>query len=306
MASNQPRPTKAQRREEARARAKALREQEARRQRRATIARRSLLGAAVVGVAGVSSYVIYNHLQDSGGTGSAQFPTAGAIATTRADRSGVPEPVLSNGSWTYGPSSELDTISSQAPVLDVYFDYSCHFCASFETTHAAEISTLLSQGRITLVLHPSTILGKEWTDQAMNAMGVVLDEAPNQSMAFHTAVMELFGRIYEAQDTSMMTTENLVAAATSAQVPTEVSARFEEAVNDNTYEEWTTLAQEAASAVGVTATPTVYLDGEQLDLSQISGETAITELVEAAEASAAPAASEEATQEASASPTAEG
>lgn len=306
MASNQPRPTKAQRREEARARAKALREQEARRRKRATIARRSLLGAAVVGVAGASSYVVYNHLQDSRAADSSQFPAAGAVATARADRSGVPEPVLSNGSWTYGPSSELDTISSQAPVLDVYFDYSCHFCASFETTHASEISTLLSQGRITLVLHPSKILGQEWTDQAMNAMGVVLEEAPNQSMAFHTAVMELFGRIYEAQDTSMMTTENLVAAATSAEVPTEVSARFEKAVNDNTYEEWTALAQDAASAVGVTATPTVYLDGEQLDLSQISGETAITELVEAAEASATPAASEEATSEASASPAAEG
>ena len=55
MASNTPRPTKAERREAARVKAQALREEQERRERRAKITRRVLIGAgAVVAVGGAT------------------------------------------------------------------------------------------------------------------------------------------------------------------------------------------------------------------------------------------------------------
>ena len=59
MSTNQPRPSKAQRREAARLKAKELREAEARRARRNTIARRSFIGAAGVVMAGGFGYLGY-------------------------------------------------------------------------------------------------------------------------------------------------------------------------------------------------------------------------------------------------------
>ena len=52
VAPNEPRPTKAQRREAARAKAKALREAEERRAKRNAITRRSLIGVGSVAVVG--------------------------------------------------------------------------------------------------------------------------------------------------------------------------------------------------------------------------------------------------------------
>ena len=55
MAPNQSRPTKVERRQAARAQAQALREEQARRERRNRITRRSLLGVGVAAVAGVGA-----------------------------------------------------------------------------------------------------------------------------------------------------------------------------------------------------------------------------------------------------------
>ena len=151
MSTNQPRPSKAQRREAARLKAKELREAEARRARRNTIARRSFIGGAGVAAAGGLGYLGYLAVNRN----KKEFPAAGkGLATKKADQSGVPKQVLADASWTYGEGNKLDTIAASAPVLDIYFDYSCSHCAQFEGTHTQEINQLLSDKKITLALHP--------------------------------------------------------------------------------------------------------------------------------------------------------
>ena len=127
MSTNQPRPSKAQRREAARLKAKELREAEARRARRNTIARRSFIGGAGVAAAGGLGYLGYLAVNRN----KKEFPAAGkGLATKKADQSGVPKQVLADASWTYGEGNKLDTIAASAPVLDIYFDYSCSHCAA--------------------------------------------------------------------------------------------------------------------------------------------------------------------------------
>ena len=78
MSSNQPRQTKAQRREAARLKAKELREASARRERRNTIARRSFIGVAGLGVTGGLGYLVYRGVEAKNGTkdnkASSKFP----------------------------------------------------------------------------------------------------------------------------------------------------------------------------------------------------------------------------------------
>lgn len=283
MAPNEPRPTKAQRREAARAKAKALREAEERRARRSMITRRSLIGAGALAAVGTTGWLVYDRRRDAAeaaARASSLPPAGGGIVEEKAAKKGVPAPVLADGSWTYGKASALDSIIQGAPVLDVYFDYSCHFCADFETLHAQEISALLDAGRITLALHPSDILTQDWTDMVMNAMGLVLDEAPDTALAFHTAALGFFSEVFASKDGSRLTVENLVTAATSAGVPADITGRFDKTYKNNTYGPWTVLAQESFQSRGLEGTPTVFLGGEKIDLSTLSSPTALTDLVD--------------------------
>ncbi|MDO4243985.1 MAG: thioredoxin domain-containing protein [Actinomyces sp.] len=272
MAQNSSRPTKAERREAARARAKVLREEQERRERRAKIARRSLLGAGALGVGGVAAALVLTDRENSG--------QGGTIASGKADTEGVPKPVLSDGSWTYGKTMELAAINNGAGVLEVYFDYSCHFCASFETLHAPEIEELVKAGTVTLVLHPCKVLGQTWTDQVMNSIGVVLDTEPDKALAFHNAVMGLFTTIYETQDTSMMSVANIVSTAQEAGVASGTTDAFQAAIDANTYGPWTELGTTTFREAGFQGTPTVLYEGTQLDLSTIGTSSGLTDYIE--------------------------
>ncbi|QPL05618.1 MULTISPECIES: DsbA family protein [Actinomyces] len=273
MASND-RTTKAQRREAARAKAKAMREEQERRDKRARLTRRALIGAAVVGVAGVGGTMYVqsrNRPHLSGGT----------IVSAKANTSGVPGPVLSDASWTYGGSLEPGSIASGATIVEIFFDYSCHFCAYFENLHHDEITSLVESGDVTVVLRPSKLLRSSWTDMAMNAMGVVLDEQPEASFAFHAALMTLFARIFDTKDQSMATVANIVAAATEAGVSAEVSAGFDAAIKENRYAAWTALGDQTLKNYGVNATPTVLVAGQRTDLNSIGTPTGLTDLIRA-------------------------
>lgn len=291
MSTNQPHPSNAQRREAARLKAKELREAEARRAHRNDIARRSFIGGACVAGAGGLGYLVYLGVNRN----KKQFPAAGkGLTTAKANQSGVPKQVLADASWTYGEGSKLDTIAASAPILDVYFDYSCPHCAEFEGIHTQEVNQLLSDKKITLALHPCKILKQEWTSTVMNAMGVVLDEAPAQSLSFHGSAFEILSQVIQTKNQSLMTVDSLVAAATEVSVPTEVSAKFKEAINSNKYKNWVELGDESFSQRDLNGTPTVFFNGEQIDLSKLQTPTSLTELVTGTTPTAQP--SEQATQ----------
>lgn len=274
MASNN-RKTKAERVAEARAKAQALREEQERQERRATLTRRGLIGVGVVAVAGVAGGLIYQSRGSSGGSAS-----TGAVSSTLASTTGVPSLVRDNASLPFAKVAEPGTENSGARVLEVFYDYSCHFCAAFETLHSQEIEQLLSAGTITLVLRPCKILGQDWTDQIMNAMGVVLDKEPERAMAFHNGAMALFTQIYDNRDTSLMTLGNITTVARTAGISSATSDQFEAAINANSYRPWTELGTQAFSDAGLNGTPAVFLDGQSVDLAQIATADGLTKVIQ--------------------------
>ena len=298
MSSNQPRQTKAQRREAARLKAKELREASARRERRNTIARRSFIGAAGVVMAGGFGYLGYLAVTRN----QTELPEAGkGLATKKANQGGVPKQVLADASWTYGDGATLDTVAASAPVLDIYFDYSCSHCAQFEGVHTQEINKLLSNKKITLALHPCKLLKQQWTSVVMNTMGVVLDEAPAQSLSFHGAAFEIFSQVLQTKNQSIMTVKSLVAAATKVGVPTKVSDKFQSAVDSDKYKKWVELGDKAFADRDLQGTPSVFFKGEQIDLGKLQSPTSLTELVTGSTPTVQP--SQQSTQQPSQQPT---
>ena len=302
MSTNQPRQTKAQRREAARLKAKELREAEARRARRNTIARRSFIGTAGVAVAGGLGYLVYLGVDAKNKPKSSKFPAPSeGLPSAKANQNGIPKQVLSDASWTYGEGASLDTVAASTPVLDIYFDYSCSHCAQFEGIHTQEINQLLSDKKITLALHPCKLLKQQWTSVVMNTMGVVLDEAPAQSLSFHGAAFEIFSQVLQTKDQSIMTVKSLVAAATKVGVPTKVSDKFQSAVDSNKYKKWVELGDKAFADRDLQGTPSVFFKGEQIDLGKLQSPTSLTELVTGSTPTAQP--SQQSTQQPSQQPT---
>ena len=263
MASNTPRPTKAERRAAARAKAQALREEQERRERRLKITRRALLGGGVVAAVGATAALV--------------------VASRRNTVAGdprIPKGVGGDGSLTYGAAMTPGSVNEGAPVLDIYFDYSCHFCADFEALHADEISRLVKDGKVTLALRPCKALGQDWTDIVMNAMGLVLDRQPEVALTFHNAALALFSEIFASRDAGRQTVDELADTAKKVGVSQDVADSFEKAVNDNTYGKWTEAGTKAFDSKRLNGTPTVFLDGTQLDLQAVATATALTEAVE--------------------------
>ena len=302
MSTNQPRQTKAQRREAARLKAKELREAEARRARRNTIARRSFIGTAGVAVAGGLGYLVYLGVDAPNKPKSSKFPAPSeGLPSAKANQNGIPKQVLSDASWTYGEGASLDTVAASTPVLDIYFDYSCSHCAQFEGIHTQEINQLLSDKKITLALHPCKLLKQQWTSVVMNTMGVVLDEAPAQSLSFHGAAFEIFSQVLQTKNQSIMTVKSLVAAATKVGVPTKVSDKFQSAVDSDKYKKWVELGDKAFADRDLQGTPSVFFKGEQIDLGKLQSPTSLTELVTGSTPTAQP--SQQSTQQPSQQPT---
>ena len=267
MASNTPRPTKAERREAARAKAQALRLEQEKRERRAKVTRRVLIGAGAVAVVG----------------GAAGLVTTSVLKRRRklaVNNRGIPYLVRSDdGAWTYGKNSVIDTTNEGAAVLDVFFDYACPHCAEFDSLHADEISTLLDGGKITLVLHPCKILRQDWTDLVMNALGLVIDEAPDRALAFHNAAFAEYLSIAQSGDASRLTVETVVSIAEKAGVSEDVTARLKDTIVGRVYDPWVSLGNETFQSRGLTGTPTVMLRGETLDLNQTNTADGLTKLI---------------------------
>ncbi len=153
------RPTKNDRREEARAAATALREKQQRAQaRQRTIAIAALVAGLVV--VGVLVAVILNQGSTSSGAqvtptvaserGGVVFDDAGAVippadqATTAAD-----------GTATAWPVNSGDKV-----VVSVYFDFMCPYCGQFETIVGPTLDELVASGDILLDSHPVSILDR--------------------------------------------------------------------------------------------------------------------------------------------------
>ena len=202
MASNDPRPTKAERREAARAKAQALREEQARKAHRAAITRRAAIGVGGVAVVGGIGGLIWKSKSSEGDdeNGQEKAPDLNTEKGSLVPSSVDPE----NGALTYGSDLKVGTSNEGAPVLDIYFDYSCPHCAEFEALHSAEMKSLVTDGKVTLVLHPAHVLKLKWTIWAYSAMGVVLDKEPDKALDLHTALFSRFEQAAAKRDVTLL------------------------------------------------------------------------------------------------------
>lgn len=279
MAPNNQRKTKAQRREEARAQAKALREEQLRKEKRAQITRRALLGGGVVAVAGIGTAVYLNKKDARGIYTAGDSDATITLPDLLAQSDDMPQHVREDGAITLGSDLTAGSVNEGAPVVSLFFDYYCPHCQEFEVVHKDEINELVSSGEVTLALYAVKILGSSWTDDVNNALASVLNHEPEKVLDFHAAAFDLYGQAAAQGSAALLTIENLVAVAQEAGISETTTAEFAQNAEANTYEKFTELTTQTFTDGGLTGTPSVMVNGEVQDLTDIASATGLTDVV---------------------------
>jgi protein-disulfide isomerase len=209
-------------------------QQRAAEKRRAVTVWTSIAVVAVLLIAGVVGYGLYSSQKDD--TASATTPP-GAVDDGTAFASGD------------GPVT-----------IDIYEDFMCPVCHEFETSSGATLKQLVTDKKVTVRYHPIAILDRYSNGTEYSTRAAAAAAAAGAAGKFAEYHQVLFDNQPE-ENSNGLDDAKLIDLGKSVGL---TDAAFGDAVNSGKYESWATKVTETASAKGVTGTPTVLVNGRQL------------------------------------------
>ncbi len=262
MPSTDPKSSKAERRDQAREQARLLREQQKKRETRNRFIAIGGLAAAVV-VLAIVAVMIFRQ----GSSNDTALPEYEDIPLSEVTSS--PSVALEDGGFAV-TADGVGTVDDSLTRIDVYLDYMCPACGSFETTNGDNLVSLASAGEATVVYHPIAILnrfssGTGYSTRAAAAAALVAQDA---SDAFATFSEAMFAGQPEEGSTGL-TNKEIADIARSAGVADGVADQISDGTALERYGQWVTSATNEVSAnadlvnpdSGNFGTPTITIDG---------------------------------------------
>lgn len=141
------------------------------------------------------------------------------------------------------------------PVIDIYEDFQCPVCAQFEQVNGQYIESLIAEKKATVVYHTLSFLGPE-SVSAANAAACSADEG--EFLDYHRLLM-----INQPKENSGEWTNGVLARI--GQTAGITSQKFSECINEGNYLGWVRNVAEAGSKANVNSTPTVFINGKEID-----------------------------------------
>ncbi len=219
----------------------------------------------VIGI--VAAFMLGTAKDDKGSAGNATGKaTSAGILSDRGGivigASGILPPPDGQKQWT------TDTIQALANdktvVVSIYTDYMCPACGYFEKVNSGAIDSMVKSGEIVLDLHSLGMLdgasqGTNYSTRSAAASLYVADNDPEHFLAFNT---ELFAE-QPSENTPGLTDAELADIARKAGVKEDVAKVIgdggapQDSIANNT--------NMAAEDLGKLSTPTILLNGKELD-----------------------------------------
>ncbi|WP_430868380.1 DsbA family protein [Demequina aurantiaca] len=158
-------------------------------------------------------------------------------------------------------------VPEDATRVDIYEDFMCPICGQFEETNAADLDALREAGDISVYYHPISILdsyslGTNYSTRAANAAATVADQAPEYFHAFS----ELLYTNQPEEGTEGLSDDEIAVIAVSVGVPQDVA----DSLSGGDFNKWVLAATDQSSKDGVGGTPTVMVNGEILEQTEVS------------------------------------
>ena len=257
MTSNE-KPTRSEQREAARNKARELRQQSAKKEKR----NRFLLQASVVLVAlGIIGGVAAVVLVDAANTADA--PIVGETPDNLTDLGGLKIGVgLQAFTATNTPTPDA---VDRTPEIEIYVDYQCPICQAFDVPNASQIRSWADIGAATVEIRPVSFLDRAslntYSSRAANAAFCVANFEPDSFYDLH----ELLMADQPAEGTQGHDDDQLFDYAEEAGAGTEevkgcIQAKsFEDYIEQHTQ----TVLSTPQDGVSVTVTPTILVNGKQ-------------------------------------------
>ncbi len=257
-----------QRREAARQKARELREQHRRQERRNRVFLQGGIGLGILVVLGIIALVVATSIQRPA-AGPANMRSDGIIIgkELKAVRTAA---IPADGKPVATVRDKKSTVVS----IRIYLDYFCPVCKSFETANKSQITGWLKTGAATLEIHPISLLdrssqGTRYSSRAANAGACVANYSPDDYWAFTQA---MYAR-QPTEGTVGLSNSQIIGVIKSAKVHN--LPKISACVNREKFKSWvdaaTTRAENGplpdSNVKTVTGTPTIIVNGVQYVLT---------------------------------------
>jgi protein-disulfide isomerase len=162
--------------------------------------------------------------------------------------SSPPSAVAANGSG-------LTFNASAKPVIDVWEDFQCPACGLFEKANGQYLHDVVTQGKAKVVFHILSFLGPESIILA-NASGCA--DASGKFLTLHSY-------LYAHQATENSGYWGISTATAAGKAAGITDSAYAKCVNDGTYSKWVQNVEASGSAANINQTPTILVNGKELD-----------------------------------------
>ena len=262
------RPTKNEKRQEAREKARALREKQSKKSKRNKILVQTSLAAGILVGITIVTVLILTSLRPPG-PGPANMQSDGikigegfqAVRTPALLPEELPTPSAAN--------------PDGVPAISIFIDYSCPACAQFEAINGPLLRTWLENGTATVEYHilsfrDNATAGTRYATRAANSAACVAEHSPDNFFDFNELLLlnqPVAPEKFELTDSELLQ----VAQASGA---TNLPA-IESCIQDETFANWVRESTARAMSTGplpvvnaevplVTGTPAVFINGRVL------------------------------------------
>ncbi|HYO20196.1 MAG TPA: thioredoxin domain-containing protein [Dermatophilaceae bacterium] len=215
-----------------------------------------------------------------GSASSAPTPDPGAASPAGVGASfGVPY----GAGWTSADEAKL-------PTLEIWEDFQCPACKQVEEASGAQIQALADAGKVKLLYRPATFLDASLaadnqangnpnsSARSTSAWGCAVDAG--KTGEYHNAVFD----IQPADEGVGFSDQQLIDLGTTVGIDGADLATYTTCVQDGTYLSWSANSNQEFVTAGVGGTPTAYLNGVELNGSDLADIEGLTQKIEAATA----------------------
>ena len=256
------RPTRNERRDDARSKAKQHREEQLKKDKRNRWLLQGALAVAVIAVIAVVGLTINASVKPAG-PGPANMASDGIVL-------GIGMVAQTTDALADGAAVVPSVAKPGVVDIRIYQDYLCPYCKDFDTTNSAQIQKLVESGAATVEVHPIALLtsrsaGSQYSLRAMNAAACVANFSPNNFWAMN---QELYVQ-QPAEGTTGL--DNTAIKAIIAGTGAANTAAIDSCIDGKTFEKWAQSATDRAltgplpgtQVKNVQGTPTVLVNGIQ-------------------------------------------
>lgn len=181
-------------------------------------------------------------------------------------------PLTDRGGILVGADMIAGESTPDVPVIRIYSDYLCPHCATFSELHDEDLASLVSTGQATLEFVNIAFIHEYSLRAAAMSLAASI-HMPEQWWEFHTA---LFANQPTGQDAnSQPTISHLNGIAERAGIDSVTRDTF----TSDDYRTPVMTITKIANDEGITSTPSLFIDNEQVDVETLGERGAISALV---------------------------